>query len=191
MLGLNFIQLLRVVITPSVKMQCYHWSSLFQSRETYLGNVNMITNFCVSVVWPLHKALHISVRSLHWISLLLFARLSTTSASWALIHHLSLLPFSACNLIIHKEWWMMNILNLWSSLFTYEWCWYVFKPEVMKEFLFVFQWFYHTLLEFQICRFIFVLRWFDFISKHIVALNNEKDNLYCENLDRKSLLLTD
>ena len=29
----------------------------------------------------------------------------------------------------------------------------------------------------------FVLQWFYLISKLIVALNNEKDNLYCENLD--------
>ena len=31
----------------------------------------------------------------------------------------------------------------------------------------------------------FVLQWFYLISKLIVALNNEKDNLYCENLDHE------
>ena len=31
----------------------------------------------------------------------------------------------------------------------------------------------------------FFLQWFYLISKHIVALNNEKDNLYCENLDHE------
>ena len=31
----------------------------------------------------------------------------------------------------------------------------------------------------------FLLQWFYLISKLIVALNNEKDNLYCENLDHE------
>ena len=31
----------------------------------------------------------------------------------------------------------------------------------------------------------FVLQWFYLTSKHIVALNNEKDDLYCENLDHE------
>ena len=31
----------------------------------------------------------------------------------------------------------------------------------------------------------FVLQWFYLISKLIVALNNKKDNLYCENLDHE------
>ena len=31
----------------------------------------------------------------------------------------------------------------------------------------------------------FVLQWFYLISKHIVALNNEKDNIFCENLDHE------